>query len=157
MKRNEISNTDSIIDSRDILNKIEELEDELSDLNDNLVELEAEQADMSGDDYNTIAEYNTEYARLQAEAEQVKADIDDLEEKLKPFKDIADECSHYGETLIHEDYFAQYAQEIASDLHGRAVDNAEWPFNCIDWDEAADALKQDYTEVDFDGETYFIR
>ena len=35
--------------------------------------------------------------------------------------------------------------------------DAAWPANHIDWEAAADALLIDYTEVDFAGETYYIR
>lgn len=30
-----------------------------------------------------------------------------------------------------------------------------WPYNCIDWEKAANELKQDYSTVDFEGETYY--
>lgn len=33
----------------------------------------------------------------------------------------------------------------------------EWPLRHIDWDAAAEELKQDYTSVEFDGVTYWIR
>src|SRR5688572_21024818 len=58
--------------------------------------------------------------------------------------------------LIHEDHFKDYAQELAEDC-GMIVADAIWPNNCIDWDEAADELKVDYTTVEFDGETYYYR
>ena len=32
-----------------------------------------------------------------------------------------------------------------------------WPNTCIDWDQAAGELKMDYSAVDFDGVTYWIR
>jgi len=32
-----------------------------------------------------------------------------------------------------------------------------WPFSYIDWEAAADALRQDYLMVDFDGVNYWIR
>lgn len=49
-----------------------------------------------------------------------------------------------------------HAQELADDI-GAIDRNATWPCNCIDWDEAAEQLQQDYTEVDFDGVTYWVR
>jgi hypothetical protein len=38
---------------------------------------------------------------------------------------------------------------VQSDLH--------WPNRCIDWEQAADELKMDYTTVDFAGVTYYLR
>lgn len=62
----------------------------------------------------------------------------------------------YGETLIRDSYFTEYAQELADDLclYDRDYD---WPHNFIDWDAAAEALHVDYFDVDFDGVTYWIR
>jgi hypothetical protein len=62
----------------------------------------------------------------------------------------------YGETLIRDTYFREYAQELAEDI-GAIDRNASWPARCIDWDQAADELRQDYFSVEFDGATYWIR
>ena len=62
----------------------------------------------------------------------------------------------YGETLIREDSFTDYARELAEDI-GAIDPNAQWPLSHIDWDAAADALKEDYTEVTLDGSTYYVR
>jgi hypothetical protein len=59
-------------------------------------------------------------------------------------------------TMIPESEFTAYAQELAEDCCDVPRD-LKWPFTCIDWSEAADQLKCDYNEVDFDGETYLIR
>ena len=78
----------------------------------------------------------------------------------------------HGETLIREDYFTEYAREFAHDvgMFYVPVDNhwgiererkrdlsQEWPFRHIDWEAAAEELKQDYTEVEFKGATYYVR
>lgn len=87
-------------------------------------------------------------------------DEDDIEERktLLALKEEAEGyCDwHDGATLIRESYFQEYAKQLAEDL-GAIDRNAAWPLNCIDWEEAADELKADYTEVDFDGVTYFVR
>ena len=59
-------------------------------------------------------------------------------------------------TMIHEDYFENYAMQLAEDL-GLLEEAAAWPACHIDWEAAAESLKMDYTEVDFDGNSYFIR
>lgn len=71
---------------------------------------------------------------------------------------LAQEISewHNGETMIPEDEFVDYAQELARDI-GQIPEDMGWPMRHIDWDEAADALKQDYTEVTYQGTTYLVR
>jgi len=56
--------------------------------------------------------------------------------------------------LINFYHFENYARELANDLYGIGEG---WPFNCIDWDAAADILKFDYRSVEFDGELFYIR
>jgi hypothetical protein len=65
---------------------------------------------------------------------------------------------HHGETMIPEDEFAEYAEELAKEtsvIPEEAFNR--WPYTCIDWDDAADQLKQDYTEVKYQGTTYLVR
>lgn len=70
----------------------------------------------------------------------------------------ADYCDdwQYGEVLIHDAYFVTYAQDFADDI-GAINRDAAWPLSHIDWDAAADDLRQDYTALDFDGATYWAR
>ena len=37
------------------------------------------------------------------------------------------------------------------------VDLKLLPFDCIDWEKAADALRQDYSSIDYQGTTYLFR
>ena len=62
----------------------------------------------------------------------------------------------YGVTLIPEGEFVDYAEELAGDI-GAIDRNATWPLNCIDWEQAADELRSDYTEIKYDGTTYLYR
>lgn len=86
---------------------------------------------------------------------------DELNEELTALLKLQEEAEPYaadwtyGETLIRDSYFKQYAEELADDI-GAIDRNATWPLSCIDWDEAARQLQQDYTSVDFDGVTYWI-
>ena len=120
-----------------------------------------------------LTAYVTDSRDIIARIEQVKSDIDqarvdgndttDLEAELEALEAFAEEASeyapdwHYGETIIHEDYFTQYAQELSDELSLRDGAMAQWPFMHIDWEAAADALKADYSEVEFNGVTYYIR
>jgi hypothetical protein len=68
------------------------------------------------------------------------------------------ESRWYPLQLIADDYFEDHAQEIAQDtMPGYSGDVVEWPLSCIDWEKAARELKQDYSMVEFDGETYWYR
>jgi antirestriction protein len=62
----------------------------------------------------------------------------------------------YGETLIRDSHFEDYAQELAEET-GMLKEAQDWPLRHIDWEAAADELKLDYMSVDFDGVDYWIR
>lgn len=62
----------------------------------------------------------------------------------------------YPITLIRDDYFEDYARELAEDI-GAIDRNATWPLNHIDWPAAAETLKGDYTTVEYEGVTYWTR
>jgi DNA repair exonuclease SbcCD ATPase subunit len=153
----DISNTDDIIDSRDVIARIEELESELETLTDAVDE--AREALTALDDLNTAEELEEAEDTLK-DAESDLADWDG-EEELKTLKALADQCEGcgdwgHGESLIRDSYFEEYAEQLADDI-GAIDRNAKWPVNCIDWEKAARELQYDCTEVDFDGEAYWIR
>jgi hypothetical protein len=60
------------------------------------------------------------------------------------------------DTLIRDSYFKEYAQDLAEDI-GAIQPDLSWPYNCIDWDQAADELQSDYTSIDIGGVTYWGR
>jgi hypothetical protein len=99
------------------------------------------------------------------EAEESLDNID--KEELKSLKKLMKNCEGMGGDeeykgiwypllLIREDYFEDYAQQEAEDL-GLIKTDLSWPYNCIDWEEAAEQLKLDYTDIDFKGVTYYAR
>ena len=103
--------------------------------------------------------------RVESDLEQARIDGDDtadLEVELKALEAFAEEASgyapdwHYGETIIHEDYFVAYAGQLADEI-GAINKEAEWPLTHIDWEAAADDLKMDYSVVGFNGFNYYIR
>lgn len=51
-----------------------------------------------------------------------------------------------GVGLIADNYFENYAQELAEDI-GATSDCASWPNYCIDWERAARELQYDYTSI----------
>ena len=95
---------------------------------------------------------------------EIEAELDsDEREELTALVALAEEASgyaedwRYGATLIRDSYFEEYARELAEDIGALGNKDIPWPANHIDWEAACDELKQDYTEVDFDGVAYWIR
>ena len=129
------TNMDDVIDSRDVIARIEELESERDSF--------ADDADDSGA-ARTVWDATDEGAELKA----LLALQDEAEAHAPDWR--------HGATLIRDSYFKAYAQEFADDI-GAIPRDATWPATCIDWDQAARELQQDYTAVEFDGVTYWVR
>jgi len=103
MRTSEITNSKKVIDSRDVIARIEYLQ----------AEKDQAQEDQ-GDEWN----------------EQLYNDTDEGAE-LKALLALQEEASasldwRYGEALIHDDYFEDYARELADDC-GMVDRNAKWP------------------------------
>lgn len=144
-----ISNSDTVIDSRDVIKRIEELEGERTNLAETLADV--------NDDTSALKDSPEAIDAAEALAKWDEENGDDL----KALKALAEEASGtpdwpYGETLIRDSYFETYARELADDI-GAVKDDASWPNNHIDWKAASEALQQDYFEVDFAGVTYWVR
>ena len=60
-----------------------------------------------------------------------------------------------GTDLIRASDFENYAREVHEEISDGS--DQDWPYTCIDWKRAAEALQQDYTAIDFDGVTYWGR
>ena len=82
----------------------------------------------------------------------------DIEDELAELEELEREISDFrhGETMIPVGDFENYAQEYANDI-GAIGRNASWPLNYIDWEQAASELQMDYTEVSYQGESYYVR
>lgn len=78
--------------------------------------------------------------------------------RLRAFADEAESVPdwQYGETFIRDDYFETYARELAEDI-GAISPDAQWPLNHIDWEGAAQALLMDYSQYEYNGDTYHAR
>lgn len=113
----EITNSDDIIDSRDVIERIRYLQGTKD---------EGERAEL------------TALEALQDEADGYAPDW------------------KYGCALIRNSYFEDYARSMAEDI-GAIKKDMVWPCNHIDWEAAAEELKQDYTSVDFDGVEYWVQ
>jgi hypothetical protein len=70
---------------------------------------------------------------------------------------IEENCSdfQYGETLIHEDYFTEYCEELCQDCGYISKDFPSWIE--IDWDATANNISADYSQCEYQGEQYLFR
>lgn len=88
---------------------------------------------------------------------------DDETAELAALRELESEASgyivdwQYGETFIPESAFEDYARELASDVSDYNARDEQWPYTYIDWPAAAEALKQDYTAIEWRGVTYYAR
>ena len=96
------------------------------------------------------------------EEEEIESWKSDFENELKQIEEIdtiENECSEfsYGETLIDEDDFEEYCQEFIEDCGYNSKDMPMIISNNIDWTGIADDMKQDYSEIEYQGNTYLYR
>lgn len=197
---NEITNFDDIIDSREVIERIEELEGELQDsmdeflkgriaeLQDAFQTIAAERSEgLEGSDppvgvddvIDEVAGEPSHFLHTEANELLILRDGIELEdyindaardsrhdmyEEAVEYLQLLELCREaegcgdwrYGETLVRDSYFTDYAQQLAEDI-GAVNENASWPNNCIDWERAARELKMDYTSVYFGGVEYLVR
>ena len=172
MTKTPLSKYDDIIDSRDIIERIEEFEAEQEGQQECVAQLfrdldEDFAADITAGRsdpgqcllcVSDLPEEDREDATVSIQEwreweENEGAELDTLRELAAEAEGSSD--WQYGETLIRDTYFKDYAQELAEDC-GLEQSNS-WPQRCIDWDQAADELQMDYFSVEFDGITYWIR
>lgn len=128
MKTNEISNSQEVIDSRDVIERIEELTDLISD-NKKLPKKKRDD----------LIEEETELEILIDLAEQA-SDCPDWK---------------YGASLIRESFFVAYVEEMLVDIGDLPKEIPH--YIVIDWEATAENIKADYITVDFNGVDYLIR
>jgi hypothetical protein len=146
---------EDVLDSRDVIARFEEMESEREDL---FLELEGAKDGSLGEDATRLAEATAALAEWdELNGEELKALTDFLEELKGNGGDEQWRGDWYPVTLVRESYWRDYAQEYAEDVGDPTMRDAGWPYNCIDWDQAARELRIDYTCSDFDGVTYWYR
>ncbi len=131
-----ITNTDDVIDSRDVIARIEELEEMIADY----------------ENPEGILSLHDEHLEAKAELATLRALADEAE-------DSSDWI--HGEQLIRRSYFVDYIAEIIDDCYElpKELTSGNWPYRhiTIDYEAAAQEAEQDYISVDFDGVEYLIR
>jgi antirestriction protein len=151
--KTELNNSADIIDSRDVIARIEELQE----LADAVSTAMATLAELRGDNASPEA-----IDAAEDEAAQSAADFDeDAQEELATLSALAEEAAGYaadwshGETLIRDSYFTEYCQELLEDIGDLPKDLPH--YIVIDWEATARNIRMDYTAVEFGDVTYWIR
>lgn len=131
---------ENVLDSRDLAARQQEIEDE----------------------YELDYEVYTGPAEFAAHIRETDEDVADEYELLYAVNEDGRATFGAGDwdegavILVLDDYFEDYAEQLASDI-GAISDDAGWPLSFIDWSAAADALRQDYTSFTYDGHEYWGR
>lgn len=155
----------TVISSTDIIKQIRELQDDVSTIvetyNDDAREA-AFQEDADHEQYEDIEVDTSEVGELK-DFMELLVDTDDKAkiEELISLLEAAEEAEGYnsdwrhGADLIPSYYFRSYIREYAEETSG--IDFNVWPCNNIDWVDAAKDMEQGFAEIDFNGQSYYIR
>jgi hypothetical protein len=145
-----ITHFDDIIDVRDIIARVEELQETRDALRE---EFDA-MPENAGVDFDHWVRNQEGFSSEDAD------ELQQLESFLADLQGMGGDEQWRGDwypvTLVRDSYFKDYAQELADDI-GAIPAGASWPCTCIDWDQAARELRMDYSSVEFDGVTYWTR
>ena len=131
MSNTAFDGTDNFFDSREVMERIAELEEVGTDTNSEGTEFDADRL---------CDEFREEYDALIELRDDAEGNIPDWD---------------YGETFISEHYFTVYMMELLSDTGYLPADLPGWIV--IDEEETASNMKEDYTEFEFRGTTYYAR
>jgi hypothetical protein len=131
-----------VIDVRDVMARVEELETTLEDAQ----PMDDDERILSADGSEDLTEQLEEFQRLTALLSDLEGNGGDEEWR----------GAWYPITLVCDSYFESFAQDEAESL-GLINNEVRWPYTCINWEQAAEDLKSDYSTVEFDGITYWYR
>lgn len=164
----------SSIDSRDIQEEIDNIEglkndyesdleslnDELNDLQNELYDIENEedyddkQSDIDNK-FEEIADKENEIQDCEFEYNRYSEELAELESLKEEIESNSDEGFEYGIQLIHEDDIDNYLHELLVDCGYIPKDMPSWIE--IDWQATYDNMKEDYNEIELNGNTFYVR
>jgi hypothetical protein len=102
----------------------------------------------------TTGEPGGDTTERSAELDEYQQELDDLNGLDTDGREaFGREDWESGVTLINDDYFQEYAEELAYDI-GAIDRDAGWPLGCIDWEQAAEELQMDYMSIEFASQYY---
>ena len=134
-----------VIDVRDIIARVEELEAE----KDNFTA-------PNRDGYRTSIGADEVWEKTYSDEAAELAALQTILDELKGYGgDEQWRGDWYPATLISEKYFEDHARELLEDC-GTIPKDLPW-FVAIDWETTAQNIQGDYTAVEIDGSTYWYR
>ena len=165
-----ITNTDDLINSSDVAERIESLQDELSELHELELVIEESQDELSSlerlqdegslsFDGNRDANLGISILRdrlLIARGEEFT--IEEYEDELSDLRRLQEDAGldveqNRIDVLIRDSYFLKYTQQLAENW---TLMCDRWPNTHINWDSAMEELQQDYNYVSFNGVGYWV-
>ena len=163
----------SSLDSRDIQKEIDNIEglkndyeSDLETLNDELNDLESELYDIENEEDYTdkqndidnkleeIAEKENEIQDCELEYKRYSEELEELEALKEEIESNSDEGFEYGIQLIHENYIDDYLDELLDSCGYIPKDLPSWIK--IDWGVTYDNMKEDYNEIELNGNTFYV-
>lgn len=138
-----------MIDTRDLAEKREELQTDLVDSFNDYFDTEIEDFDelikyIDDSENEDVQEWRDDNSN---DFEHIE-EIDELEEEISEFS--------FGETLIPEDDFTEYCEDMGDDCYNLRDVPGFIKYN-INWEGVASDLKVDYTDVTYQGKSYLVR
>ena len=137
----------TVLDTRDLIEKRDELKQQI--------------LDAFLEDFEHYVDRTDSFEDILFEEEELENFKDywkDELEEIENINEIEDEIGSefdYGCTLIHEDSFQEYCEELLEELGYVPKDFPTWIE--IDYEATSENMKQDYSELVYDGENYFYR
>jgi hypothetical protein len=157
---------DNEIDSRSIIERHEELQEEFNALVESFEEAKLELETIGGSE-SSLAEFQDAENKV-GEAQEAldqfnqsfdKDELDTLTQVIAEGEDSPD--WNHGETLINVNHFTRYIKDLIDDCYEMPEEfkSDKWPYNHMhmDWEAAAEEAAADYFEINVDGSTYYIR
>ena len=139
---------------------LESLNDELNDLEGELYDIESEEdyADKQNDIDNKleeIADKENEIQECEVEYNRYSSELEELEALKDEISNNSSEGFDYGIQLIHENDIDDYFHEMLIDCGYIPKDMPSWIV--IDWQATYNNMKQDYSEIELNGNTFYVR
>ena len=163
----------SSLDSRDIQKEIDNIEglkndyeSDLETLNDELNDLQNELYNIENDEDYTdkqididnkleeIADKKSEIQECEFDYNRYSRELVELEDLKDEIESNSDEGFEYGIQLIHENYIDDYLDELLKACGYLPKDLPHWIE--IDWRATYDNMKEDYNEIELNGNTFYV-
>lgn len=139
--------TDDMLNVRDLIERYEELESERDSF--------FEDRDLPDSERGNAENPIWEEWEKSDEAKEMNQLQDILDELKGCGGDEQWQGDWYPVTLINSDYFTEYTEELLEDC-GYIPKDLPW-WIVLDMEKTADNVKQDYTTIDIDDETFYYR